>query len=265
MASSGAKVVLPPALPLPPEDKQNQRKQAALLRERRAENAARRKQALAFAAEAGDEDAAEELEQTEDEPQPTRYRLGTEIGKLAAEEAGEGSSNELHSAAYHGLIDELIKYRRNEETLKMANSRDSLGRTPLHVAVKQGHTHCVEALLSLGSDIDAEDESSGFTPLMLAAELGLLAMSATLLRRGADLHATAMHDDIADKPKKGKKSSRKKDQGRAGRVSATELAKDLEVERLLRACNAALLNDSAGGVDCEELDRPTWEPLSKMQ
>jgi len=24
-------------------------------------------------------------------------------------------------------------------------------------------------------------------------------------------------------------------------------------------------DDSAGGVDCEELDRPTWEPLSEMQ
>ena len=23
--------------------------------------------------------------------------------------------------------------------------------------------------------------------------------------------------------------------------------------------------DSTGGVDCEELDRPTWEPLSEMQ
>jgi hypothetical protein len=24
-------------------------------------------------------------------------------------------------------------------------------------------------------------------------------------------------------------------------------------------------DDSAGDVDCEELDRPTWEPLSEMQ
>eukprot|EP01043_Picozoa_sp_COSAG02_P088036 COSAG02_NODE_25212_length_665_cov_1.770318_1_plen_158_part_01 len=137
-----ASVVLPPALPLPSEDDQNRRKQATQLRERRAEQAARRKQALAFAAEAGDEGAAEELGQMEDEQPPTRYRLGTEIGQVAAAEAGEGSSNEMHSAAYHGLIDQLIKVEKSEASLKQANARDSLGRTPLHVAVHQGHTHC---------------------------------------------------------------------------------------------------------------------------
>eukprot|EP01044_Picomonas_judraskeda_P030641 COSAG03_NODE_11109_length_611_cov_0.634766_1_plen_131_part_01 len=130
-----ASVVLPPALPLPSEDDQARRKQATRLRERRADEAARRKQALALAAEAGDEDAAEELEQFQDESQPTRYRLGTEIGQVAAAEAGEGSSNEMHSAAYHGLIDQLIKVEKSQAALKAVNARDSLGRTPLHVAV----------------------------------------------------------------------------------------------------------------------------------
>jgi hypothetical protein len=83
---------------------------------------------------------------------------------------------------------------------------------------------------------------------MLAAQAGQLAMCATLLRRGADLHATAIHDDIDDAHRKGKKKSRKRDQGRAARVSATELTADPEVERLLRACNDALLRDPQGGV-----------------
>ena len=223
-----AKVVLPPALPLPSEDAQERRRQATRLRERQ------RQRALSD-------------EEDEEEP-PMRYALGTMIGTVAAAEAGEGSSNELHGAAYHGLIDALIKVQKGPEALRKANARDSLGRTPLVVAVGQGHVHCVEALVSLGADVDATD-SAGFTPLMLASQAGQLAMCATLLRRGANLHATAIHDAIEDAPRKGKALDRLRgSKGRSGRITAVELAGNAEVDRLLRDCNEALLRDPDGGI-----------------
>ncbi len=45
---------------------------------------------------------------------------------------------------------------------------DSLGRTPLHVAVARNHFDSARLLLSWGADINAKD-CLGRTPLMIAA------------------------------------------------------------------------------------------------
>eukprot|EP01047_Picozoa_sp_COSAG01_P101301 COSAG01_NODE_31056_length_604_cov_1.609901_1_plen_182_part_10 len=160
-----ARVLMPPSLPLPNVDDR-------LKKETKAKARARARG-----------------EQVEQQAVVPKYNVGTMIGTVAAAAAGEGSSNELHAAAYHGLIDELIRVEKGPDTLSKANARDSLGRTPLMTAVLQGFTHCVEVLISLGADPNYEDSSTGRSPLMAAAEAGQLAMCALLLRRGAELHA----------------------------------------------------------------------------
>ena len=58
--------------------------------------------------------------------EPT-YEIGTSIGTMAAAAmlVGEGSSNELHAAAYHGLVDQLIKVDRSPAATAKVNARDS--------------------------------------------------------------------------------------------------------------------------------------------
>ena len=107
---------------------------------------------------------------------------------MAAAEIGEGSSNKYHAAAFHGMIDVFINSAKTTVTLTEVNATDSLGRTPLILAVKKGFSHCVEALITIGAQMNMPDASTGFSPLMLAASLGQLGMCAVLLRRGADLH-----------------------------------------------------------------------------
>jgi hypothetical protein len=59
-----------------------------------------------------------------------------------------------------------------------------VGATALHCAVANGATAAVAALLAAGASPDARDEA-GYTPLLLAAERGELAIVTLWLRAGA--------------------------------------------------------------------------------
>ncbi len=52
------------------------------------------------------------------------------------------------------------------------NTRDNLGRTPLHYAAEQGYDRIVTALLAAGADAQAKDKQ-GATPADLAQKRGL--------------------------------------------------------------------------------------------
>jgi ankyrin repeat protein len=64
---------------------------------------------------------------------------------------------------------------------------DYLHRTPLHVAAKEGDEDVVRWLLSLGADVDAQDEANiGETPLCLPVKADRIATVELLLKAGAD-------------------------------------------------------------------------------
>ena len=149
-------------------------------------------------------------------------------------------SNVLHAAAFHGAIDEIIKLPGNDpKTVALANARDSLGRSPLGVAVREAHLHVAEALVTLGAQVDAaEDDKAArvlLTPLMLAARTGQLAMCAMLLRRGADLHLTSSSSSGSP----------------GAEASALEMARRAghePVAELLRTCLEASMRKGRSGV-----------------
>ena len=49
---------------------------------------------------------------------------------------------------------------------------DAHGRTPLHIAARQGRAQMVEALLQAGADAKAQDQVQTARPQMLQTDLG---------------------------------------------------------------------------------------------
>jgi len=68
------------------------------------------------------------------------------------------------------------------------NAKDSLGYTPLHLAVRNGHKDVAEVLLAHGADADAKGPG-GMTPLHIAAHTGNQALARVLLAKGANADA----------------------------------------------------------------------------
>ena len=94
----------------------------------------------------------------------------------------------LHKVAYGGY---------NEKPLTKGASIEATGKcaeTPLHPAVRSGHSDAVELLLSKGASIEAVDEG-GNTPLHLAASSGHTNIVEILLRKGALIEAMNKDND----------------------------------------------------------------------
>ena len=68
------------------------------------------------------------------------------------------------------------------------NSTDSSGNTPLNMAAKFEHIECAKSLLNSGADINLRNFEN-FSPLMWPAENGNLKMVELFIKNGADLNA----------------------------------------------------------------------------
>jgi ankyrin repeat protein len=91
---------------------------------------------------------------------------------------------QLHCAAADGDVDRM-------KTLIAAgsdvNAFDELGFTPLHYAAKCESLEAITFLLSVGANVDAQDESkAGNTPLGEVAGTCSLAVAQTLVEAGAN-------------------------------------------------------------------------------
>lgn len=69
------------------------------------------------------------------------------------------------------------------------NRRCSTGMTPLHWAVKAGLLQALMLLVQSGADVNAQRANDGMTPLMMAVDHSLTAVT-TLLSAGADIDVT---------------------------------------------------------------------------
>jgi ankyrin repeat protein len=94
----------------------------------------------------------------------------------------------IHHAAEKGdlaKVKELLKDAPN-----LVSAKDKFGKTPLHLAAKNGHKDVAELLLANGADINARDSNGGFTPLDLAlSSYHYKDIVEFLLARGADANA----------------------------------------------------------------------------
>jgi ankyrin repeat protein len=113
---------------------------------------------------------------------PTTLILGTPI--TAAAQADP--TNQILAAARAGDMDRVESLL--EATPALLHVRDGDGMTPLHHAVRGGHTEVAEFLLDRGADILVVDAQNR-TPLHHAADEGDAATVALLLARGADVMA----------------------------------------------------------------------------
>lgn len=111
----------------------------------------------------------------------------------------DGEFTPLHYAVPHSARPELVRELLGHEADVNARYDNRYSRwngwTPLHLtAFVQGNHRwifeVIEPLLSRGADIEARDVK-GATPLHLAALYGNAPAAATLLKRGADIHARA--------------------------------------------------------------------------
>ena len=102
-------------------------------------------------------------------------------------------SSLLHLAAYFGIVSWIrrmfhgLTWVAREGTVLM--ELDNYYRTPLHIAVEQGHAEVVSLLLEQGTNIEFREASLFATPLLLAAPNGRKEICEILLDHGAKVNA----------------------------------------------------------------------------
>ena len=112
----------------------------------------------------------------------TATRLSQQAEGEREADARAGLSRPLFEAAERGDIHAVLEAISSGLDV---NTRDVVGRTPLHWAVAGGHAELTELLLQSGSQVNAQDEG-GLTPLHVAAATNMLDMVRLLLRERAN-------------------------------------------------------------------------------
>ena len=93
----------------------------------------------------------------------------------------------LHYAALYGMCD--VARFLVVECSQGVNARSPEGnRTPLFLAAKLGHLEVTTTLLDYGADVNPRD-GGGMTPLQMASEGGYFEVVQLLLNHGADASA----------------------------------------------------------------------------
>ncbi|KAJ1892665.1 hypothetical protein LPJ66_006211 [Kickxella alabastrina] len=95
---------------------------------------------------------------------------------------GEAAARRMVSEMGNGDATAILRMLRNGVSV---NTRDNIGRTPLHVASSSGNVEAVRLLIHMGAEVNSTDRV-GNTPLMLAATSARADVIHPLLEGGAD-------------------------------------------------------------------------------
>lgn len=124
-----------------------------------------------------------------------------QVASINLENDGQASHNvfvrdfsALHLCAFFNLLDTM---KNLIETVAFDDCLDSLGRTPLHIASKQGHVEICRLLLSVNSSLSIQD-AYGRSELHYGVMGGHIEVAKLLIEHGADL---SLIDSPADYPK----------------------------------------------------------------
>lgn len=116
------------------------------------------------------------------------------IALVFAAVLSSGCSDSIHDAALKG---DLKSARRLlDANPQLINSRNKLGKTPLHQSLTGGNDEIIKLLIERGADVKARD-NTGLTPLHIAAWWSVTARAKILIDHGADVTAT---DKFGDTP-----------------------------------------------------------------
>lgn len=95
-----------------------------------------------------------------------------------------GESSLFHWSAKNGLVKMMTRLIANQK--EPTNSKDSEGRTPIHLAAENGHLKVVELLIKSDAEVDSTDDD-GLTALMQAAAAGHADVVQSLINAKADV------------------------------------------------------------------------------
>lgn len=125
----------------------------------------------------------------------SRLHMGIAISLVAIV---SGCASSIHDAVAGGTPEEVRALLQSNPALvnAPAPAKDTLGRTPLHYAVRNHRVDMLDLLLEFGADLNARD-TTGMTPLHIAAWMGLKEETQWLLAHGAELEPL---DQFGDTP-----------------------------------------------------------------
>ncbi len=139
----------------------------------------------------------------------------------------------IHIAAWSNALD-VLRALISEQSAVIGDC-DATGKTALHWAASQGHTHCVKELLQAGSDANSENQE-GHTPLCFALEGNHFEVIAQLVNKGANVDCITYIHNI-DRPLRGALQEKAYTciaaMVRKGNVSVDLYSKDAEGQTLL--------------------------------
>ncbi len=97
------------------------------------------------------------------------------------------AGDNLHVAAEKGDLDMVKKMIAMDP--QMVNEMNDVGRTPLHLAVLNGHKEVVAVLLESGADVNLKSKKNKRSPLHYAVWKGHAGIAGLLIKKGADVEA----------------------------------------------------------------------------
>ncbi len=126
-----------------------------------------------------------------------KHILITTIAAVLVVGCGPPARN-IWQAAADGKID-AVKYHLAAGVDVNVKTRDILGTTPLHEAVRKNRKEIVELLIAEGANVNSRD-GSGETALYQAAHRGHLELCKLLINNGADLNISTSKITMGHSP-----------------------------------------------------------------
>lgn len=114
-----------------------------------------------------------------------KYLISTNVDASKTTKDGKTS---LMLATVEGSVDVMNELLKSTKVRSQVTDKDVLGRTALHIAVKEGFIEITKSLMERSARVNAKD-AEGRQPLMVACEHGRLECAKVLTKKGAEVNS----------------------------------------------------------------------------